>query len=61
MYELDPVHFLSAPELAWQASLKKDRSRIRIINWYWMLLMVKKGIIGGIYHTIHRYATANKK
>ena len=26
-----------------------------------MLLMVKKGIIGGICHTIHRYATANKK
>ena len=22
-YELDPVHFLSAPELAWQAFLKK--------------------------------------
>ena len=26
-----------------------------------MLLMVEKGITGGICHTIHRYAKANKK
>ena len=32
--ELDPAIFLSAPGLAWQAPLKKDRSRIRIINGY---------------------------
>ena len=25
IYELDPAHFLSAPELAWQACLKKAR------------------------------------
>ena len=26
-----------------------------------MLLMVEKGIRGGIYHVIHRYAKANNK
>ena len=26
-----------------------------------MLLMVEKGVKGGICHTIHRYAKANKK
>ena len=26
-----------------------------------MLLMVKKGIIGGIYDSIHRYAKVNNK
>ena len=26
-----------------------------------MVLMVEKGIRGGIYHTIHRYAEANNK
>ena len=31
MYELDPVYFVSAPGLAWQACLKKT-SKIRIIN-----------------------------
>ena len=34
IYELDPAHFLSAPGLALQASLKTNRSKIRIINRY---------------------------
>ena len=32
IYELDPAPFLSATGLACQTCLKKDRSRIRIIN-----------------------------
>ena len=32
IYELDPIYFVSAPGLAWQACLKKDRSKIRINN-----------------------------
>ena len=32
IYELDLAYFLSASELAWQACLKKDRSKIGIIN-----------------------------
>ena len=28
IYELDPPHFLSAPELAWQACLKKTGIRL---------------------------------
>ena len=39
IYELDPAHFLSAPELAWQACLKKGRSsKIRIINRKWYVI-----------------------
>ena len=34
IFELNPAHFLSAPGLAWQTCLKKDRSKIRIINKY---------------------------
>ena len=30
-YELDPAHFISLPGLVWQACLKKNRSRIRVI------------------------------
>ena len=29
---LDPAKILSAPGLAWQTALKKDRSKIRTIN-----------------------------
>ena len=32
IYEIDPAQFLSTPGLAWQACLKKDRNRIRILN-----------------------------
>ena len=32
IYELDPIYFVSAPGLAWQACLKKNRSKIRINN-----------------------------
>ena len=32
VYELDPAHFLSLPGLAWQACLKKNKRKIRIIN-----------------------------
>ena len=34
IFELNPAHFLSAPGLSWQTCLKKDRSKIRIINKY---------------------------
>ena len=32
IYHLDPVKFLSAVGLAWQAALKKDRNKTRIIS-----------------------------
>ena len=32
IYGLDPSHFLSAPGLAWQACLKKNKCEFRIIN-----------------------------
>ena len=56
IYELDPAHFLSAPGLAWEACLKN-----RSLTDIYMLLMVEKGIRGGIYHAIYRYANAINK
>ena len=61
IYELDPVHFLSAPGLAWQACLKKTELKLEVLSENDMLLMVEKGIRGGICHAIHRYAKANNK
>ena len=61
IYELDPAHFLYAPELAWQACLKKTGVILELLTGVDMLLMVEKGIIGGICHAIHRYAEANNK
>ena len=59
IYELDLAHFLSAPGLAWQAFLKKTEVKLEILRNNDMLMMVEKGIIGGICHTIHRYTKAN--
>ena len=60
-YELDPLHFISLPGLAWQACLKKTNVELELITDYDMLLMIEDGIRGGIRHAIQRYAKANNK
>ena len=58
---LDLVKFLSASGLAWQAALKKTKWKLESLTDIDMLLMVEKGIRGGICHAIHWYAKANNK
>ena len=53
IYELDHVKFISAPGLAWQAALKKTEVKLDLLTDIDMLLMVEKGIKGGICHAIH--------
>ena len=60
-YELDPVHFVSLPGLAWQACLEKTNVEFELLTDYDMLLMIEEGIRGGICHAIQRYAKANNK
>ena len=60
-YELDPVHFVSLPGLAWQTSLKKTNVELELITDYDILLMIEDGIRGGICHAIQRYSKANNK
>ena len=48
IYELDLAHFLSAPGLAWQASLKKTGVKLELLTDDNMLLMVEESIRGGI-------------
>ena len=61
IYELDPAHFLSAPGLAWQACFKKTEVKLELSRDADMLLMVEKGLRGGICHAIYRYSKANNK
>ena len=61
VYELDPAHFPSAPGLAWQACLKRPKVKLELLTNVDMLLMVEKGIRGGICHATYRYAKANNK
>ena len=60
-YELDPAHFVSLPGLAWQVCLKKTNIELELLTDCEMLLMLEKGIRGGMCHSILRYAKANNK
>ena len=61
IYHLDPAIFLTAPGLTWQAALKKTEVKLELLTDTYMLLMVGRGIRGGICHAIHRYEKANYK
>ena len=58
-YGLDPAHFYTAPGLAWKACLKKTRIRLEFLLDPNLLLMVERGIRGGITQSINRWARAN--
>lgn len=60
-YGLDPTHFLTLPGLAWEAALKLTKISLELLTDYTMLLMVEKGIRGGISQCILRYAEAKNE
>ena len=53
IYKLDPVKFLLAPGLTWEAALKKAKVKLDLLTDINMLLMVEKGIRGRICHSIY--------
>ena len=53
-YGLDLAHFYTAPGLAWCTCLKKTGIRLELLLDQDMLLMVERGIRGGITQTVHR-------
>ena len=61
VYELDPTQFLSVPILAWQTCLKMTEVELELLTDIDMLLMIEKGIRGGMCQAIHRYAKADNK
>ena len=61
IFELDPVRFISAPGLAWQAGVKKKEVKLELLTDTGMLLMVQKGIRVGICYATHRNEKANNK
>ena len=61
IYKLDPLKFFLAPGLALQAALKKTKAKLHLLTDIDMLLVVEKGIRGGICNAIYQYAKANNK
>ena len=60
-YELDPAHYYTAPGLAWDAALKVTEVNLELLSDIDMLLMVEKGIRGGVSMFSNRYGKANNK
>ena len=60
LYELELANFVSGPEWACQA-FKNTKVKLDLSTDINMLLMVEKGIGGGICQAIHRYSRANNK
>ena len=60
-YELDPAHYVSAPQLSWDAMLKQTRCRLELIRDPEMYQMLANSMRGGICMISGRYSKANNK
>ena len=58
-YGLDPAWYYTAPGLAWDAALKVTKVELELLADPDMLLMIEKGIRGGLSMISTRYGKAN--
>lgn len=58
-YDLDPAHYFTTPNFAWDAMLKKTGVKLELLTDYDQYLMVEQGLRGGIAMISHRHAEAN--
>ena len=59
--KLDPTYYLSAPGLSWQSCLKKTGVTLELLTDENIFLLYEKGIRGGMYNVVQKYAKANNK
>ncbi|WAR30902.1 hypothetical protein MAR_033444 [Mya arenaria] len=60
-YNLDPAWYYTAPGLAWDAALILTEVELELLTDPDMLLMIEKGIRGGVSTIMTRYGKANNK
>lgn len=60
-HKLDPAHYFTLPGLSWDAMLRFTNCRLELLTDYEQILMIERGIRGGICQVGHRFAEANNK
>lgn len=58
-YKLDPAHYVSAPQLSWDAMLKMTECNLELISDSEMYRMLDNSLRGGITMISKRYSRAN--
>ena len=58
-YKLDPAHYFTSPGLAWDAMLRYTGVKLQLLTDPDMLLMIERGIRGGVSMITKKHAKAN--